>query len=159
MRKTIAWAVMSLAVVALLGGCLPRCVPADDAEVSAALKEVLQQYEKRAGLARELIGLIQPVANRNETLGGAVQAAQADPDCIRTAPGALVERVAFQRFEIAQRQLGDVLSRLLVESANDRHFHKDPASGRCPGNSAGLTGRSPSHEKRTTRQSTAITPA
>jgi LemA protein len=117
---------MSLVVVDLLGGCLPRYVPADDAEVSATLKEVLQQYEKRAELARELIALIQPVANRNDTLVGAVTAAQAGLDCIRPAPGALVERVAFERFEIAQRQLGDALSRLLVESANDRHFHKDP---------------------------------
>jgi LemA protein len=47
-------------------------------------------------------------------------------DCIRIAPGALVEQVAFERFEIAQRQLGDALSRLLVESGNDRYFHNDP---------------------------------
>lgn len=126
MRKTIAWAVMSLVAVSLLGGCLPRYVPADDAEVSVALKEVLQQYEKRAELARDLIMLVQSAANRNDTLVAAVMDAQAGLDCIRIAPGALVEQVAFERFEIAQRQLGDALSRLLVESGNDRYFHKNP---------------------------------
>ncbi|KAE8759215.1 hypothetical protein FSO04_14820 [Paraburkholderia madseniana] len=126
MRKIIAWAVMSLVAVALLGGCLPRYVPVDDAEVSAALKEVLQQYDKRAELTRDLIMLVQSAPNRNDALVAAVMAAQADLDCIRIAPGALVEQVAFERFEIAQRQLGDALSRLLVESGNDRYFHKDP---------------------------------
>lgn len=126
MRKIVAWAVMSLVAVALLGGCLPRYVQVDDAEVSAALKEVLQQYGKRAELARDLIVLVQSAANRNDTLVAAVVAAQADLDCIRIAPGALMEPVAFEQFEIAQRQLGDALSRLLVESGNDRSFHKDP---------------------------------
>ncbi|MFM0080672.1 LemA family protein [Paraburkholderia sediminicola] len=125
MRKLIAWAVMSLVAVTLLGGCLPRYVPADDAEVSTVLKEVLQQYERRAELTRDLIMLVQSAASRNDTLVTAVMAAQADLDCIRIAPGALVEQVAFERFEIAQRQLGDALSRLLVESDNDRYFHND----------------------------------
>ena len=70
--------------------------------------------------------MIQSSANGNDTLVAAVVAAQADLDCIRIAPGALAEQVAFERFEIAQRQLGDALSRLLVESGNDRYFHKDP---------------------------------
>jgi LemA protein len=126
MRKIIAWTVMSLVAVTLLSGCLPRYVPVDDAEVSTALKQVLQQYEKRAELTRDLIMLVQSVESRNDTLVAAVMAAQADLDCIRIAPGALVEQVAFERFEIAQRQLGDALSRLLVESDNDRFFHKDP---------------------------------
>ena len=127
MRKAIAWAVMSLVAVALLGGCLPRFVPVDDAEVSAALKEVLQQYQKRAELARELITLVQPVSNRTDALVAAVMDAQADLDYrIRTAPETMVDRVAFERFKIAQRQLGDALSGLLVESGNDRRFHKDP---------------------------------
>jgi LemA protein len=126
MRKAIAWAVMSLVAVALLGGCLPRFVPADDAEVSAALKEVLQHYQKRAELARELITLVQPVSNRTDALVAAVMDVQADLDCIRTAPETMVDRVAFERFKIAQRQLGDALSGLLVESGNDRRFHKDP---------------------------------
>lgn len=117
---------MSLVAVTLLCGCLPRYVPVDDAEVSTALKEVLQQYEKRAELTRDLIMLVQSVESRNDTLVAAVTAAQADLDCIRIAPGALAEQVAFERFEVAQRQLGDALSRLLVESGNDRYFHKDP---------------------------------
>lgn len=126
MRKIIVWVVMSLVAVALLGGCLPRYVPVDDTEVSAALKEVLLQYEKRAELTRNLIMLVQSAAKRNDTLVAAVVAAQADLDCIRIAPGALMEPVAFERFEIAQRQLGDALSGLLVESGNDKYFHKDP---------------------------------
>ena len=126
MRKIIAWAAMSLVAVALLGGCLARYVPVDDAEVSTALKEVVQQYEKRAELTRDLIMLVQSAGNRNDTLVAVVAAAQADLDCIRIAPGAPVEQVAFERFDITQRQFGDALSRLLVESGNDRYFHKDP---------------------------------
>ncbi|NYH14153.1 LemA family protein [Paraburkholderia bryophila] len=126
MRKIIVWVVMSLVAIALLGGCLPRYVPVADAEVNAALKEVLLQYEKRADLTRDLIMLVQSAANRNDTLVAAVVAAQADLGCIRIAPEALAEQVAFERFEIAQRQLGDAVSRLLVESGNDRVFHKDP---------------------------------
>ena len=38
MRKAIASAVLSLVAVVFLGGCLPRFVPVDDAEVSAACR-------------------------------------------------------------------------------------------------------------------------
>jgi LemA protein len=126
MRKAIAWTVMSLIAVALLGGCLPRYAPVDDAEVRAALQDVLQQYEKRGELAENLIILAHPLADSNDTLAAEVVAAQADLDHMLSTPRARTEQVEFERLEIAQRQLSDAISRLLIESGNDRRLRQEP---------------------------------
>ncbi|WP_433696326.1 LemA family protein [Paraburkholderia phenoliruptrix] len=121
----IVWTVTLLFVASLPGGCSAYSAPPDNAEVDAALRNVLDQYEARGKLVRELIALAQPLAGDNGTLVGAVTVAQADLDCVRLDPQALAEQVPFERFEVAERQLGDAISRLLIELGNDRRIGQD----------------------------------
>jgi LemA protein len=125
-RKAVASIVMLFIAVAFLGGCLPRYAQVDDTEVNAALRDVLQQYQKRSELARSLIMLVRPLADPDDTLDAEVAAAQADLDRMLATPQARTDQIEFGRFEIAQRQLGDAISRLLIESGNDRHLSQDP---------------------------------
>ncbi|MDR6207913.1 LemA family protein [Paraburkholderia graminis] len=124
MRKTIAGTVILLVAIALLGGCLPHYEP-DDVELKAALSDLLQQYAKRTELSRQMIAQVQPASRQNSTLAAAVTAAQANLDCMRTDQETLVEQIPFERFEIAQRQLGDAISRLVIEAGNDPHLDQD----------------------------------
>ncbi|MBW9103898.1 LemA family protein [Paraburkholderia phenoliruptrix] len=124
MRKTIAGTVILLVAIALLGGCLPH-YDADDVERKAALGDLLQQYAERTELSRQLIALVQPASRENSGLADAVTAAQANLDCMRTDREALLEQIPFERFEIAQRQLGDAISRLVIEAGNDPHLDHD----------------------------------
>jgi LemA protein len=94
--------------------------------VNAALRDVLQQYQKRGELARNLITLVQPLADPNHTPDAEVVAAQADLDRMLATRHARTDQIEFERFEIVQRQLGDAISRLLIESGNDRHLHQNP---------------------------------
>jgi LemA protein len=126
MRNAFAWIVMLLAAVALLGGCLSRYVPVNDAQVSAALQDVLDQYQKRGELARSLATLVQPVAGQTDALDMEVAAAQASLDRLRATPQAQLQQVDFERFETVQRQLSDAISRVLIESGNDRQLRQDP---------------------------------
>jgi LemA protein len=126
MRNAFAWIVILLAAVALLGGCLSRYAPVDDAQVSAALQDVLDQYQKRGELARSLATLVQPVAGQTDALDMEVAAAQASLDRLRATPQAQLQQVDFERFETVQRQLSDAISRVLIESGNDRQLRQDP---------------------------------
>ena len=126
LRKAVASIGMLLIAVAFLGGCLPRYAPVDDAEVSAAMGDVLQEYQKRGELARNLIVLVRPLADPNDTPDAEVVAAQAGLDRMLANRHARADPIEFERFEIAQRQLGDAISRLLIESGNDRHLRQDP---------------------------------
>jgi LemA protein len=123
--KAVASAVLLLIAVVFLGGCLPRCAPLDDAEASAALRDVLQQYQKRGELAKDLIVLVHPPGHSSDTPNAEVAAAQASLDRMVATRQARPDQIEFERFEIAQRQLGDAISRLLIESGNDRRLRQD----------------------------------
>jgi LemA protein len=117
---------MLLIAVALLGGCLGLCAPVDDADVSAALRDVFQQYQNRCELAGNLITLAHALADRNDTLDAEIVTAQANLDHMLATPQARTEQVEIERLEIAQRQLGDAISRLLIESGNDQLLRREP---------------------------------
>jgi LemA protein len=114
-----------LIAVVFLGGCLPRCAPLDDAEASAALRDVLQQYQKRGELAKDLIVLVHPPGHSSDTPNAEVAAAQASLDRMVATRQARPDQIEFERFKVAQRQLGDAISRLLIESGNDRRLRQD----------------------------------
>jgi LemA protein len=115
-----------LFAVALLSACPLRAARPDDSDVNAALTEILGQYQKRGELAGQLTMLAEATASRDDSMVAAVKAAQAQLGCIRAAPGPLVEPPAFERFDVAQRQLSDAISRLLIESDHDRRLRTNP---------------------------------
>jgi LemA protein len=124
--RAFVWVVMLAIFASLPGGCSSYSAPPDDAQVNAALRNVLNEYETRALLARDLIVLAQPLGNPNSAPVSAATAAQADLACIRLDPEALAEQVPFERFAVAQRQVDDAISRLLIELGNDGQIGQNP---------------------------------
>jgi hypothetical protein len=63
--RAFVWVVMLVIFASLPGGCSSYSAPPDDAQVNAGLRNVLNEYETRALLARDLIVLAQPLGNPN----------------------------------------------------------------------------------------------
>lgn len=112
-------------VIWLVSGCSLQSLPAEDSDVKAALMDVLDQYQYRAKLVAELIAAVHGEAKRQQQIRESVAAVQSQLTAIPATPVLLNDSVAFQRFEVGQRQLTDSLSRLLIAIDDDRRLADD----------------------------------
>lgn len=123
--KPIAIA-FALFMMWLVSGCSLPAARDHDAEVNAALTEVLDQYQHRADLVSNLLAAVHAETNREQPPVAALEAASSQLAAIPATPVALGNPVAFQRFEVGQRQLEDSLSALLIAIDDDRRLAADP---------------------------------
>ena len=117
MKTWLSWLTAAVFTV-LLSGCGYNQFQTKDEAIKAAWGEVVNQYQRRADLVPNLVNTDKGYASHErETLEG-VTKARAAATSIQVTPEVLNDPQAFERFQQAQGQLTQALSRLLAVSEN-----------------------------------------
>lgn len=116
----------ALFMMMLVSGCSLPAVRDPDAEVNAALMNVLDQYEYRANLISNLLAAVHGDANHVQPPLTPLMTATSQVAAIPATRDGLGDPVAFERFEVGQRQLEDSLSGVLIAIDDDRRLAADP---------------------------------
>ncbi|HEY0588333.1 MAG TPA: LemA family protein [Pseudoduganella sp.] len=111
MRNFLAMGVLA---TVLLSGCGYNEFQAKDEAVKAQWSEVVNQYQRRADLIPNLVNTVKGyAAHERETLE-AVTRARASATSVQVTPEVLNNPGALQKFQQAQGELTNALSRLMV---------------------------------------------
>jgi LemA protein len=117
MKTWLSWFSAALLAV-LLSGCGYNQFQSSDEAVKAAWGEVVNQYQRRADLVPNLVNTVKGYASHERETLEAVTRARAAATSIQVTPEVLNDPQAFERFQQAQGQLTQALSRLLAVSEN-----------------------------------------
>ena len=117
MKTWLSWLTAALFTV-LLSGCGYNQFQSSDEAVKAAWGEVVNQYQRRADLVPNLVNTVKGYASHERETLEAVTKARAAATSIQVTPEVLNDPQAFERFQQAQGQLTQALSRLLAVSEN-----------------------------------------
>jgi LemA protein len=117
MKTWFTWLTVAM-LAALLSGCGYNEFQAKDESVKAAWGEVVNQYQRRADLVPNLVNTVKGYASHERETLEAVTKARAAATSVQVTPEVLNDPQAFQRFQQAQGQLTQALSRLLAVSEN-----------------------------------------
>ena len=115
--KTLRHLVLLLLVV-MLSGCGYNAIQKQDEAVKAAWSEVLNQYQRRADLVPNLVNTVKGYAQHEEKVFTEVTEARAKVGSIQVTPELANDPQALAKFQAAQGELGNALSRLMVVSEN-----------------------------------------
>ena len=117
MKTWISWLAAGLLGI-FLSGCGYNQFQSQDEAVKAAWGEVVNQYQRRADLVPNLVNTVKGYASHERDTLEAVTKARAAATSIQVTPEVLNDPQAFERFQQAQGQLTQALSRLLAVSEN-----------------------------------------
>jgi len=117
MKTWLSWLSAALLAI-LLSGCCYNQFQSSDESVKAAWGEVVNQYQRRADLVPNLVNTVKGYASHERETLEAVTKARAAATSIQVTPEVLNDPQAFERFQQAQGQLTQALSRLLAVSEN-----------------------------------------
>jgi len=106
----------ALLVVVGLNGCGYNEFQQLDEETRAAWSEVLNQYQRRADLVPNLVATVKGEASFEQDTLTKVIEARAKATSMQVSPETLNNPEAFKKFQDAQGQLGNALSRLMMVS-------------------------------------------
>ena len=116
MRSFKFWLAAALAV--LLSGCGYNEIQRQDEAVKSAWAEVLNQYQRRADLIPNIVNTVKGEANfEQETLTRVIEA-RSRATAIQVTPELANDPQALARFNAAQGELTQALSRLLMVTEN-----------------------------------------
>ena len=115
MRKILN-SLFLLLVGIIFSGCMINNVPTYDEEVKAAWAQVENQYKRRADLIPNLIATVKGYAKHEKDVFTEVTKARSRVANMTIPKDILTNPVAFKKFQEAQGQLGNALSRLLAVS-------------------------------------------
>jgi LemA protein len=113
-----------------------RIAAPDDAEVKASLTEVLDLYSQRLRLVSEVTSIAQGKFKRGSPALSAITSARAELAAVAATPALANDAVAFERFDIAQRQMTDAVSALMVEAESVPGLNSNPRFRALQGNLA-----------------------
>jgi LemA protein len=102
----------------MLSACGYNDFQTKDEAVKAAWSEVVNQYQRRADLIPNLVNTVKGYAKHERETLEAVTRARAAATSIQVTPEVLNDPQAFNRFQQAQGQLTQALSRLMAISEN-----------------------------------------
>jgi LemA protein len=112
----------------LLSGCGYNALNAGDEQIKAAWSEVVNQYQRRADLIPNLVRTVEGFAEQEREVLIGVTEARSRVSSIEISPETIGDPAAMQRFQAAQGELSNALSRLLVtverypELKSDQNF-------------------------------------
>jgi LemA protein len=101
-----------------LSGCGYNTLQSTDEQIKAGWSEVLNQYQRRADLVPNLVGVVKGYAAHEKEVLTQVTEARARVGSIQASPELINDEQAFARFQQAQAQMTSALSRLLLVSEN-----------------------------------------
>ncbi|WP_329742623.1 LemA family protein [Dyella sp. A6] len=114
-----------LLLVAGLGGCGYNAMQRQDEAVKAAWSQVINQYQRRADLVPNLVNTVKGYAQHEEKVLTEVTDARARVGSIQVTPQLASDPQALAKFQAAQGDLGNALSRLMVVSENYPNLKAD----------------------------------
>jgi LemA protein len=124
-----AWRVALLsAAMLMISGCGYNKLQQQDESVKAAWSEVVNQYQRRADLIPNLVNTVKGFAAQEQKVLIGVTEARAHATSVQVGPGVLNDPGQFQKYQAAQGELTQALSRLMVvverypELKSDQNF-------------------------------------
>lgn len=106
---------LALGLVAVpVAGCGYNAIPTKQERAEAAWADVQSQYQRRADLIPNLVATVQAAAVQERATLTQVTEARARATAVTVTPETLNDPAAFQRYQAAQGELSQALSRLLM---------------------------------------------
>lgn len=112
-------------VLLIMGGCRTYVASPSDANVKASLSEVLDLYSQRLGLVSQLTAIAQDKLEVGTSALAAIASARAEVVALPATLALANDPIAFGRFDVAQRQLTDAISALMIEAESERRLNSD----------------------------------
>ena len=109
----------------LLSGCGYNTMQSQDESIKSAWSEVLNQYQRRADLIPSLVNTVKGYAQQESSVLLGVTEARAKVGAIQATPELVNDPAAFAKFQAAQGELSNALSRLLVVTENYPQLKSD----------------------------------
>lgn len=110
--------VLALAATPAISGCGVNAIPTKEEAAKARWADVQSQYQRRADLVPNLVSTVQGAAIQERTTLTQVIEARARATSVQVTPETLSDPQAFQRYQAAQGELSQALSRLLMVVEN-----------------------------------------
>ena len=101
-----------------VSGCGINAIPTKEEAAKARWADVQSQYQRRADLVPNLVATVQGAAIQERTTLTQVVEARARATSVQVTPETLTDPQAFQRYQAAQGELSQALSRLLMVVEN-----------------------------------------
>lgn len=118
----ILWIAM---LTMLLSGCGYNDFQAKDEQVKAGLAEVLNQYQRRFDLIPNLVNTVKGYAQQEKDVLLGVTEARAKVGTIQATPELVNNAEAFKKFQAAQGELTQALSKLMMVTENYPQLKSD----------------------------------
>lgn len=109
----------------VLSGCGYNTLQSTDEQIKASWAEVLNQYKRRADLIPNLVNTVKGFAAQEKDVLLGVTNARSKVGGIQATPELINDEQAFSRFQHAQGELSNALSRLLVVVENYPELKSD----------------------------------
>src|SRR3979409_1473629 len=108
-----------------LTNCGYNAIQTNDEQVKANWSEVVNQYQRRADLVPNLVNSVKGFAQQEKDVLLGVTNARAKVGSIQATPEVLNDPATFQKFQAAQGELTQALSKLLVVTENYPQLKSD----------------------------------
>lgn len=109
----------------VLSGCGYNTLQSTDEQIKASWAEVLNQYKRRADLIPNLVNTVKGFASQEKDVLLGVTNARSKVGGIQATPELINDEQAFSKFQHAQGELSNALSRLLVVVENYPELKSD----------------------------------
>ena len=123
MRKV--WSAFLVLAVTALAGCGYNDMQRADGQVKSAWSEVLNQYQRRNDLVPNLVNTVKGFAAQEQQVLTQVTEMRSRVGSIQATPELINDPAAFRKFQEAQGQMSQALSRLLVVAENYPQLKSD----------------------------------
>lgn len=120
--------IFSIAVIVCmltLSGCGYNTLQETDEQIKASWAEVLNQYKRRADLVPNLVSTVKGFAAQEKDVLLGVTNARSKVGSIQATPELINDANAFSKFQQAQGELSNALSRLLMVTENYPELKSD----------------------------------
>jgi LemA protein len=119
------WTVLAALAALSLTNCGYNAIQSQDEQVKSGWSEVLNQYQRRADLVPNLVNSAKGFAQQEKDVLLGVTNARAKVGSIQATPELLNDPGAFAKFQAAQGELTQALSKLLVVTENYPQLKSD----------------------------------
>jgi LemA protein len=119
------WPILPATIALGLAGCGYNTLQSNDEQIKASWSEVVNQYQRRADLVPNLVNTVKGFAAQEQKVLLGVTEARAKVGTIQATPELVNDQAAFKKFQAAQGDLSQALSRLLVVTENYPQLKSD----------------------------------
>jgi LemA protein len=119
------WTIIPAVLILGLSGCGYNTLQRNDEQIKASWSEVVNQYQRRTDLVPNLVNTVKGFAAQEQKVLLGVTEARAKVGTIQATPELINDAAAFKKFQAAQGELSQALSRLLVVTENYPQLKSD----------------------------------